>query len=269
MVIASNGPITYSTHIMGLMEGRRVVRCFADKERERIRVMRLMRRSVALLAIPVALALTVSTSVAAAGSPTLFGAASYNAGGVQLISSTTVPPQYAGIDIPLPVGTTLNDISSLDATYQMTTGDCNVGSPRFSISLSPTVSIFVYFGDAPNYNCGTSPRSQPNLLIPFVDDSQVPGGTFYDTYAHALILAGTQQVTDLAVVLDGGWAGTQIAEISSLSVNNTVYNFAPSPPTNKEQCKKGGWATFINPAFKNQGDCVSFVATDGKNPPNG
>jgi len=35
-------------------------------------------------------------------------------------------------------------------------------------------------------------------------------------------------------------------------------------PTNKEQCKNGGWQSFENPAFKNQGDCVSFVATGGK-----
>jgi hypothetical protein len=30
-------------------------------------------------------------------------------------------------------------------------------------------------------------------------------------------------------------------------------------PTNIDQCKKGGWGTFTNPTFKNQGDCVSFV----------
>ena len=34
--------------------------------------------------------------------------------------------------------------------------------------------------------------------------------------------------------------------------------------TSKEQCKHGGWLSF---GFKNQGDCVSFVATGGKNPP--
>ena len=33
-------------------------------------------------------------------------------------------------------------------------------------------------------------------------------------------------------------------------------------------CKKGGWMTF-QPAFKNQGDCVSFVATGGRNEPAG
>jgi hypothetical protein len=36
-------------------------------------------------------------------------------------------------------------------------------------------------------------------------------------------------------------------------------------PTNKDQCKKDGWKTFG--VFKNQGDCVSFVTTGGKNPP--
>ena len=38
-------------------------------------------------------------------------------------------------------------------------------------------------------------------------------------------------------------------------------------PTSKDQCKNGGWRNFG--VFKNQGDCVSFVATKGKNPPAG
>jgi hypothetical protein len=40
-----------------------------------------------------------------------------------------------------------------------------------------------------------------------------------------------------------------------------------SPPTIKDQCKHGGWKNF--PQFKNQGACVRFVATGGKNPPSG
>jgi hypothetical protein len=40
---------------------------------------------------------------------------------------------------------------------------------------------------------------------------------------------------------------------------------APPLPTSKDQCKNGGWKSFG--VFKNQGDCVSFVATGGKNPP--
>lgn len=33
----------------------------------------------------------------------------------------------------------------------------------------------------------------------------------------------------------------------------------PASPTNKVQCKNGGWKTFTNPAFNNQGDCIKYV----------
>ena len=40
---------------------------------------------------------------------------------------------------------------------------------------------------------------------------------------------------------------------------------APALPTSKDQCKNGGWQTFGT--YKNQGDCVSSVATGGKGRP--
>jgi hypothetical protein len=39
----------------------------------------------------------------------------------------------------------------------------------------------------------------------------------------------------------------------------------PPLPTSKGECTNGGWQSFG--VFRNQGDCVSFVATRGKNPP--
>jgi hypothetical protein len=42
----------------------------------------------------------------------------------------------------------------------------------------------------------------------------------------------------------------------------TIYPVVVPPttsPTEKSQCKNGGWKTFTNPTFKNQGKCVSFV----------
>ncbi len=36
-------------------------------------------------------------------------------------------------------------------------------------------------------------------------------------------------------------------------------------PSTKDACKNGGWRSFG--VFENQGDCVSFVATRGTNPP--
>jgi hypothetical protein len=49
--------------------------------------------------------------------------------------------------------------------------------------------------------------------------------------------------------------------------DRTFKTYVLVPPTTKGQCKKGGWRDFE--VFKNQGDCVSWVATEGKNPPSG
>lgn len=43
---------------------------------------------------------------------------------------------------------------------------------------------------------------------------------------------------------------------------------ATTTPLSKNDCKKGGWAT-LGMGFKNQGDCVSYFATNGKNGPAG
>jgi hypothetical protein len=53
---------------------------------------------------------------------------------------------------------------------------------------------------------------------------------------------------------------------SGLAQNFTVADTNPLP-TSKAQCKNNGWRNYGT--FKNQGDCVSFVATGGKNQPSG
>jgi choice-of-anchor C domain-containing protein len=56
-------------------------------------------------------------------------------------------------------------------------------------------------------------------------------------------------------------AGAYGPALDNVVVTETV-------PT-KDDCKQGGWRTMIDNAgnaFKNQGDCVSFFATKGKNP---
>ena len=56
------------------------------------------------------------------------------------------------------------------------------------------------------------------------------------------------------------------ATLDSQTVSTTV-TFTPNLPTTANQCKNGGWQSFGK--FKNQGDCVSFVATRGRNGPSG
>ncbi|MDA1004379.1 MAG: hypothetical protein O3B31_13710 [Chloroflexi bacterium] len=71
--------------------------------------------------------------------------------------------------------------------------------------------------------------------------------------------------------------GLQVENVGATALSVTVgsvttpvpaggsFLVTSSLPTSKDQCKNGGWTAFGR--FKNQGDCVSFVATKGKNPP--
>jgi hypothetical protein len=54
-----------------------------------------------------------------------------------------------------------------------------------------------------------------------------------------------------------------------LALLNVSATVAPGAPTSKQQCFEGGWQQLTDnngTAFKNEGDCVSFVATLGRNP---
>lgn len=55
--------------------------------------------------------------------------------------------------------------------------------------------------------------------------------------------------------------GTQ-AWVDKTTIGGVTYDFVVVP-TNKDQCKNGGWTTLSRAngsAFKNQGDCVSYVS---------
>jgi hypothetical protein len=60
-------------------------------------------------------------------------------------------------------------------------------------------------------------------------------------------------------------AGTGQQEFAPIVAGDLIVTDAPPLPATKEQCKNRGWSTYA--VFKNQGDCVSFVATGGTNPP--
>ncbi|MEK6252333.1 MAG: hypothetical protein AABM43_10390 [Actinomycetota bacterium] len=53
--------------------------------------------------------------------------------------------------------------------------------------------------------------------------------------------------------------------IDTLTNGRAIVFDAATLPISKDQCKNGGWMTF--PQFKNQGDCVSFLAKQGENQP--
>ena len=61
--------------------------------------------------------------------------------------------------------------------------------------------------------------------------------------------------------------GSSNSDTLTIADNDDPTPVPGTMPTSKDDCKKGGWQAFG--VFKNQGDCVSWVATGGKNPPAG
>ena len=124
-----------------------------------------------------------------------------------------------------------SEITDLSAAYAFTLGDCHGGALRWSVRVSATQSVFIYYGALPNFtDCTTTSQSGTNLIaltdLRF-DTSQV-GGTFYDNYLGALALVGTMPIVRASLALDGGWAGGQRLTLSSATVNGNTFTPAPA-----------------------------------------
>ena len=75
---------------------------------------------------------------------------------------------------------------------------------------------------------------------------------------------GSGQVVNGTETLDQPGIGLKV-DVTATVDGTTPPNLVP---TTADQCKHGGWrglADHNGTPFKNQGDCVSFVATDGTN----
>ena len=124
---------------------------------------------------------------------------------------------------------TFSEITELSATYDFATGDCHGGSLRWSVRVSPTQSVFIYYGEGPNFtDCTTDNQSGVNMIaltdLRF-DTSQV-GGTFYDDYDGAKALVGDETVTRASLLVDSGWGGDQVLKAgTTATVNGNTYTW--------------------------------------------
>ena len=125
------------------------------------------------------------------------------------------------------------DVATLASNYAFADGDCHGGSLRWSVRVSPTQSVFIYYGTSPSFATCTGGASQSGLnMIGLPDlryDTSQVGGTFYDTYANAVALVGDAEIVRASLVLDSGWGGDQSVTLTSATVNNDT--FVPPPAT--------------------------------------
>jgi hypothetical protein len=86
-----------------------------------------------------------------------------------------------------------------------------------------------------------------------------PGGPAIYTLAAIKALCPNAVVLGVGVNIGTFNPGYTVAT-DGVQFNDTIYNFELGRrPASKDECKNGGWMTLNDPAFKNQGDCVSYV----------
>lgn len=94
------------------------------------------------------------------------------------------------------------------------------------------------------------------------------GGPPFYSIADVLSLQPDARVQ--AIVLGiGSYNPDWVVAADGMTFAGTTYNFeqAPTPVSAKDECFDGGWETTVDgngAGFVNQGDCVSYVASDGK-----
>jgi hypothetical protein len=192
----------------------------------------MTRRLFGVFALVFGAILAGAVPASAAGSFTLFGDATRVHPGFNshtAIQLRSVGAGFGGIDFKVPSGLTFGQVQNLGTDYNFTAASCGGGSPRFQINVDGK-NAFVYIGPPPNYT-GCPPdvwTDTGNLATPasFVDTSQLPGGTFYDTFAAADLKYGSDAVTGIQLVTDAGWMfGTQTVLVDNVRINGKTYTF--------------------------------------------
>lgn len=150
-------------------------------------------------------------------------------------SDGTDTNDYSFLSFTPSAAMTFSDLTTLSADYAFSLGNCHGGALRWSVRVSLTQSVFIYYGDLPNFTDCTSNNQSGTNMIGLGDvryDTSQVGGTFYDTYAHAQALVGSWPIVRASLVLDGGWAGDQRMTVSNVTVNdNTFVPASGSTPT--------------------------------------
>jgi hypothetical protein len=152
---------------------------------------------------------------------------------------TNVYPQYSTLDFALSTPVTFDQITNLNAVYQFTTGTCYGGSMRWSVTFDDGTIIYVYYGKSSTFwqDCSSVPsdptidQSGLNMVNANFDGAggdaryEIQGTNTYTTYAKVLdsvTLAGAK-VTDITLVLDGGWHADQIVSLGHVTVNDNTF----------------------------------------------
>jgi hypothetical protein len=143
----------------------------------------------------------------------------------------------AGADITGVAGQTFESASFTLASASQ----CQGGSPRFDIVVGTTVFFLGCNNVTPTTNAdGSATYTFTADTIAVLHQVPVPTGAI-DSMDILIDIHGT-------------------ADVSQITVNGELQKPAPAHVNAFSKCKNGGWKTFTDPKFKNQGQCVSYFA---------
>ncbi len=211
----------------------------------------MMRARIAWLALVTAsLALVVGVGKATAATTTIdFESLS----GPSLFCAPAAPPLTIGV-ATFSGGVIMTAVTNLpaDQTTVYGTSNCPGYAPAITITFSRPVSNF-----------SVQVLNGETATVSYTVASDL-GGTVTKS-----LVANFSSGADTFALPDAGITSVTISRTTPSSfwdffIDNVAFT---AFPTTTAECKDGGWETFG--VFKNQGDCVSFVATGGKNQPAG
>lgn len=181
---------------------------------------------------------------------------------------TSFPLQYAldgalvnlyrwaerGIPAPTAARITVSDPTSADAVTSVDQYGNALGGLRTPAVDVPTAT---YYGTTPGTGTCTVLWGHEQ---PFTSDELTSLYPNHETYVSKVSSSVDSLVAE-------GWltaADGRSIVAAARRDHSEAPGSAPVVPTSKDQCKKSGWKTFNDPSFKNQGDCVSYIASGGK-----
>lgn len=142
----------------------------------------------------------------------------------------------------------------------------NYGSPSSQFALQGTVTCLRVVGDVAVVGFTGEEFGGTGAIVPVAGFVRVTDGggadTGLDSFQPAMFTFGElfgpplPGPADCAVTIqpDEAWVNR---------TGDLIVTDAQPRPTSKAACKDGGWRTYG--VFRNQGDCVSYVATGGRN----
>jgi hypothetical protein len=188
------------------------------------------------------------------------------AAGVLALALVLAAPAVASTPVESITGS--GHVLATDFTVSVQAGP-NGENPTGSLTLSgflnftatPTCVNLVDHAAVSGYEITSGPMTGQGFLVSGVDNGPPPA-------VDEIVYSGLLPAPPTACPAPGDPPPANLQQTGGgpLTSGDITITPAPALPTSKDQCKDGGWQSFG--VFKNQGDCVSFVATHGKHDPN-